>query len=194
MEVTQTTHLRRTHRIPHTMFVPSKPVLRSSKALSIESGLIGARLRTWGQACRDSLHSFFRTTVFGRAVNERPFFAKKKQPQYVTLIKDAVFKFCEPEYSQLRDWPLDPEPLLDAQDMYHGATVEAWPLGKKSLNGLTPMMSPHPRMPEITLCPLGRIRLAGTCEHRLDITRRIWVFTLLIPRERSLIWHFAKNC
>ena len=64
--------------------------------------------------------------MFGRATNERPSFEKKKQIQYVKLIKDAVYKFGSSDYLQLRDWSLDSELLLDAEDMYHAATVEAY--------------------------------------------------------------------
>ena len=88
-----------------------------------------------------------------RSANERPFFEKNKQIQYVKLIKDAVYKFGSSDYLQLRDWSLDPEPLLDAQDMYHAATVEAYPDGEKVLRpfaDLTPMMSRH-------LCTLATI-------------------------------------
>ena len=65
--------------------------------------------------------------MFGRAANERPSFEKKRHIQFVPLIKESATKLCEPEHSQLCDWSLDPELLLDAQDMYHAATVEAWP-------------------------------------------------------------------
>ena len=83
----------------------------------------------WSLAWRDSPHSFFRATMFGRATDERPSFEKKKQIHYVKLIKDAVYKFGSSDYLQLRDWSLDPELLLDAQGMYHAATVEAYPHG-----------------------------------------------------------------
>ena len=79
MEAMQTTHLRRIHRIPYSAYVPNEPVRRSSKIFSIESRLMEARLRTWSLACRDSPHSFFRATMFGRAANERSSFEKKKQ-------------------------------------------------------------------------------------------------------------------
>ena len=82
--------------------------------------------------------------MFGRAANERPSFEKKKQIQYVTLIKESVTKLCEPEHLQLRDWSLDPEVLLDAQDMYHAATVEAWPRGEKVQKWLDPNDEPTP--------------------------------------------------
>ena len=131
MDGVQTTHLRRIRRIPYTKYVPNEPVRRSSEVPSVESRLTEARLRLWGQPCRDSPHSFFRATVFGRAANERPSFEKKKQIQFLTLMKDSATKLCEPEHLQLRDWSLDPDLLLDAQDMYHAATVEAWPRGEK---------------------------------------------------------------
>ena len=133
MEAMQTTHLRRIHRIPYTLYVPNEPVRRSSKISSIESRLMEARLRTWSLACRDSPHSFFRATMFGRAADERSSFEKKKQIQYIGLIKTAVSTFSANAHLQLRDWSLDPELLLDAQDMYHAATVEAYPDGEKVL-------------------------------------------------------------
>ena len=82
--------------------------------------------------------------MFGRAANERPSFEKKKQIQLVTLIKESVTKLCEPERLQLRDWSLDPDLLLDAQDMYHAATVEAWPRGEKAQKWLDPNDEPTP--------------------------------------------------
>jgi len=45
---------------------------------------------------------------------------------------------------QLRDWSVDPESLLDAQDMYHAATVEAWPRGEKVLKCPDPNDEPTP--------------------------------------------------
>ena len=111
MEAMQTTHLRRIHRIPYTLYVPNEPVRRSSKIFSIESRLMEARLRTWSLACRDSPHSFFRATMFGRAADERSSFEKKKQIQYVGLIKTAVSTFSTNAHLQLRDWSLDPELL-----------------------------------------------------------------------------------
>ena len=146
MEAMQTTHLRRTHRIPYTAYVPNEPVRRSSKIPSIESRLMEARLRTWSLACRDSPHSFFRATMFGRAADERSSFEKRKQIQYVELIKTAVSSFSSNARRQLRDWSLDRELLLDAQDIYHAATVEAYPDGEKSFVDLTPMMSRPLRM------------------------------------------------
>ena len=120
-EAVQSNHLRRIHGIPCTMYVPNEPVRRSSKVPTVESRLVEARLRTWGQACRDSPQSFIRATTFGRAANERPSVEKKKQVQYVTFTKDVVFRFSEPEHSRLRDGSLDPELLLEAQDIYHAA-------------------------------------------------------------------------
>ena len=105
---------------------------------------VPAHFPPWGQACRDSQHSFFRATTFGRAANERPWFEKKKQIQLVTLIKESVTKLCEPEHLQLRDWSLDPELLLPAQDMYHAATVEAWPRGEQILKWPDPYDEPTP--------------------------------------------------
>ena len=84
--------------------------------------------------------------MFGRAADERSFFEKKKQIQYVGLIKTAVSTFSTNAHLQLRDWSLDPELLLDAQDMYHAATVEAYPDGKRSFFDPTPTMSRHRRM------------------------------------------------
>ena len=144
MEAMQTTHLRRIHRIPYTLYVPNEPVRRSSKIPSIESRLMEARLRTWSLACRDSPHSFFRATMFGRAADERSSFEKKKQVQYVGLIKTAVSTFSTNAYLQLRDWSLDPDLLLDAQDMYHAATVEACPDGEKVLKWPDPYDEPTP--------------------------------------------------
>ena len=82
--------------------------------------------------------------MFGRAANERPPFEKKKQIQFVTLIRESVTKLCEPERLQLRDWSLDPEILLDAQDMYHAATSEAWPRGEQVLKWPDPYDEPTP--------------------------------------------------
>ena len=146
LEAMQPTHLRRIHRIPYTLYVPNEPVRRSSKIFSVESHLMEARLRTWSLACRDSPHSFFRATMFGRAADERSSFEKKKQIQYVGLIKTAVSTFSTNTHLQLRDWSLDPELLLDAQDMYHAATVEAYPHGERSFVDLTPTMNRPPRM------------------------------------------------
>ena len=144
MEAMQTTHLRRIHRVPYTLYVPNEPVRRSSKIFSIESRLMEARLRTWSLACRDSPHSFFRATMFGRAADERSSFEKKKQIQYVGLIKTAVSTFRTNARLQLRDWSLDPELLLDAQDMYHAATVEAYPDGEKVIRRPNPNDEPTP--------------------------------------------------
>ena len=85
------------------MYVLNEPVRRSSKIPTVESRLVEARLRTWSLACRDPPHSFSRATMFGRAANERPAFQKKKQAQGIKLIKNAVFKFRDPEYLRLRD-------------------------------------------------------------------------------------------
>ena len=82
--------------------------------------------------------------MFGRAANERPSSEKEKQIQFVTLIKESVTKLCEPEHLQRRDWSLDPDPLLDAQNMYHAATVEAWPRGEKAQKWLDPNDKPTP--------------------------------------------------
>ena len=79
-------------------------------------------------------------TMFGRAANERPSFEKKKQIQFVTLIKESVTKLCEPEHLQLRDWSFDP----DAQDMCHAETVEAWPRGEHILKWPDPYDEPTP--------------------------------------------------
>ena len=140
----QTTNLRRIHRIPYTLYVPNEPVQRSSKIPSIESRPMEARLRIRGLACRDSPHSFFRATMFGRAADERPSFEKKKQIQYVGLIKTVVSTFSTIAHLQLRDWSLDPELLLDAQDKYHAATVEAYPDGEKVLRWPNPYDEPTP--------------------------------------------------
>ena len=144
MEAMQTTHLRRIHRIPYTFYVPDEPVRRSSEIPSIESRLLEAGLRTWSQACTDSPHSFFRATMFGRAADERSSFEKKTQIQFVGLIKTAVSTFSTNAHLQLRDWSLDPELLLDAQDMYHAATVEAYPDGEKVIRRPDPYDEPTP--------------------------------------------------
>ena len=62
--------------------------------------------------------------------------------QHVALIKEPVTKLCEHEHLQKRDWSLDPELFLDAQDIYHAATVEAWPRGEKVLKWLDPNDEP----------------------------------------------------
>ena len=103
-----------------------------------------ARLHTWSLACRDSPHSFFRATMFGRAAAERPSFEKRKQIQYVGLIKTALSTFSTNAHLQLRDWSLDPEFLLDAQDMYNAATVEAYPDGEKVIRRPDPYDEPTP--------------------------------------------------
>ena len=82
--------------------------------------------------------------MFGRAADECPSLEKRKQIQYVTLIKNAVSTFSTSAYLQLQDWPLDPDPLLDAQDMYHAATVEAYPDGEKVLRRPDPYDEPIP--------------------------------------------------
>ncbi len=82
--------------------------------------------------------------MFGRAANERPSFEKKKQIQFVTLITESVTNLCEPEHLQLRDWSLDLVLPRDAQDMYHAATVEAWPRGEKVLKWPDPNDEPTP--------------------------------------------------
>ena len=82
--------------------------------------------------------------MFGRAANERSSFEKKKQIQYVGLIKTAVSTFSTNAHLQLRDWSLDPELLLDAQDMYHAATVEAYPDGENVLSWPNPYDEPTP--------------------------------------------------
>ena len=82
--------------------------------------------------------------MFGRAADERSSFEKRKQIQYVELIKTAVSSLSTNAYLQLRDWSLDPELLLDAQDMYHAATVEAYPDGEKVLRRPDPYDEPTP--------------------------------------------------
>ena len=125
IEAAQTTHLRRSYRIPYTANAPNAPVRRSSEVGTVEPCALEARLRTWGLARRESPHSFFKATRSDRADDKRHN-AKLGNP-YVTLIEEAVEKVNSPAYLQFRDWCLDPERLLDAQDMYRGATVEAWP-------------------------------------------------------------------
>ena len=93
MEATQTSHLRRIPRVPYSAYVPNEAVRRSSKIPAVDSRLMEARLRIWSRASRDCPHSFFRATTFCGAADERPSFEKKKQIQYVKLIKDAVHKF-----------------------------------------------------------------------------------------------------
>ena len=68
-------------------------------------------------------------------MDKRPPFEKRKRITYVALIKEAVEIPCKPECSQLRDWSLDAELLLDAQKMYHAATGEAWAHGGKIYAG-----------------------------------------------------------
>ena len=58
--------------------------------------------------------------------------------------KEAARGFCTPENSHLRDWSLDPQPLLDGQDMYRAATVEAWGHREKVLKWLDPSDEPIP--------------------------------------------------
>ena len=60
------------------------------------------------------------------------------------LTKTAVSPFSTNAHLQLRDWPLDPELLLDAQYMYRAATVEAYPGGEKVLRRLNPYDEPTP--------------------------------------------------
>ena len=53
-------------------------------------------------------------------------------------------RFSTNVHLELRDWSLDPELLLDAQDMYHAATVEAHPDGEKVLRRPDPYDEPTP--------------------------------------------------
>ena len=58
--------------------------------------------------------------------------------------KSAVYKFGSADYLQLRDWSLNPGLLLDAQDIYHAATVEAYPTGEKVILRPDPYDEPTP--------------------------------------------------
>ena len=77
----------------------------------------------------------------GSAADARPILEKKKRTSYVALIKDAVEQLCEPTHVQLRDWPLDLDLLLNAQDML---LLGAWPRGDKVLIWPDPNDEPTP--------------------------------------------------
>ena len=141
VEALQTSHLRQIHFIPYTAHVPNAPVRRPSKVHTVESHLIEARLRTWGQACGDPPHSFFRVTLFGHAVGERP--NQSHGITYLSHVQEAV-RFFQEESLQFRDWSLDPALLLDAQDLHQAATVESWPHGEKVQKWPDPYDTPTP--------------------------------------------------
>ena len=64
--------------------------------------------------------------MFGHAADDRP--NTKTGTSGASRIQKPVQQFQDISV-KLRDWSPDPDLLLDVQDLYHAATVEAWPHG-----------------------------------------------------------------